>query len=69
MLTPVPWSVDLVEVPALAFAGFWLATQMLLALGRGIEPVAGVLLLSHLAAIAVGVGVAKLAGRKSHTWN
>ena len=57
VLTPVLWSVDLVEVPALAFAGFWLAAQLILGLGRGIEPISGLLLLSHGVALAAGAGL------------
>lgn len=57
VLTPVFWSVDLVEVPALAFAGFWLAAQLLLGLGRGFEPLSGLLLLSHAVALAAGAGL------------
>jgi membrane associated rhomboid family serine protease len=62
VLVPRFFSIDLVEVPAVAFAGIWFGTQLLLSLGRLGDPAAGggITLLAYGGAFGAGIGLAWL---------
>ena len=66
VFVPRYFSLDLVEVPAVAFAGIWLATQLLLGLGRLVDPAtdAGVMLLAYAGGFGAGMGLVWLFGRR-----
>lgn len=66
MIVPRLFSIDLVEVPAVAVAGLWLAAQLLLSLGRMDDPAAGggVTLLLYAAAFLTGMGLVWLFGNR-----
>ena len=72
VLVPRFFSIDLVEVPAVAFAGIWFGTQLLLSLGRLGDPAAGggITLLAYGGAFGAGVGLVWLLGhqRRDARW-
>jgi membrane associated rhomboid family serine protease len=60
VIVPRFFSIDVVEVPAVAFAGIWFATQMLLSLGRLGDPATGggMTFLTYAGAFGAGMGLA-----------
>jgi len=62
VLVPRFFAIDVVEVPAVAFAGIWFATQLLLNLGHIGDPVTGggPTLLAYAGGFAAGTGLAWL---------
>jgi rhomboid family protein len=66
VMVPVFFSIDIIEVPALAFIGFWFATQVILMMGRLIDPAmgGGLTLLSYAAGFGVGLGLGWLRQRQ-----
>jgi membrane associated rhomboid family serine protease len=66
VIVPRFFSIDLVEVPAVAFAGIWLAILLLLSLGRMGDPATGggVTLLVYAAGFLTGMGLVWLLGNR-----
>jgi membrane associated rhomboid family serine protease len=74
VIVPRFFSIDVVEVPAVAFAGIWFATQLLLSLGRLGDPATGggVMFLAYAAGFATGMGlvwVLRQRRRDTRWWN
>lgn len=69
VIVPRFFSIDLVEVPAVAFAGIWLGTQLILSLGRLGDPAlgGGVTLLAFGGAFVAGMGLVRALGRRRDT--
>lgn len=65
VIVPRFFSIDVVEVPAVAFAGIWFATQFLLTLGRPGDPATagGVIFLTSAGGFVAGMGLVWLLGR------
>jgi membrane associated rhomboid family serine protease len=72
VIVPRFFSIDVVEVPAVAFAGIWFATQLLLTLGRLGDPATGggVLFLAYGGGFAAGMGLVWLfkQGQRDKRW-
>jgi membrane associated rhomboid family serine protease len=68
VFVPQFFSIDLIEVPAVAFAGIWLATQLFLNLARLGDPAigGGVTLLSIVGGLVTGLGLVWLFGHRRH---
>lgn len=64
VVVPRLFSIDVAEVPAVAFAGIWFATQLLLTLGRAGDPATGggVMFLAYAGGFAAGMGLVWLLG-------
>jgi membrane associated rhomboid family serine protease len=65
MIVPRFFSIDVVEVPAVAVAGIWFAVQLFLSLDRVADPAAGggVTLLAYAGAFGIGTGLVWLLDR------
>jgi len=72
VLIPRFLSIDVVEVPAVAFAGIWFATQLLLTLGRLGDPAAGggAIFLACAGGFVAGMGLVWVLsrGRREKRW-
>ena len=66
VIVPRFFSIDVVEIPAVAFAGIWFGTQLLLTLGRLGDPAAGggALFLAYAGGFVAGMGLVWLLGQR-----
>ena len=66
VIVPRFFAIDVVEVPAVAFAGIWFATQLMLTLGRLGDPStgAGVMFLAYAGGFAAGMGLVWVLGQR-----
>jgi len=74
VFVPRLFYIDLVETPAVAIAGFWFATQMLLTIGRLGDPAidGGVTLVAYVSGFLAGAGLVWVLGqrrRDSRWWS
>ena len=70
VLVPIPFFLDVVEIPATAFMGLWLAAQLLVGVGRVIDPGTGggIAFLGLAAGLVVGLGLGAIL-RRRQSWN